>query len=77
MSITHRCAPPKLETYWNITTFQGSDDHWYIKAGEKVVFKTDSKPALDAFLYGFSLAYNVLPPEVFDVLKEEVRKLVE
>jgi hypothetical protein len=65
------------ELYWNITTFQGSDNHWHVKGGEKVIFKTDSKEALDAFLYGFSLAYNVLPPEAFDVLKEEVRKLVE
>jgi hypothetical protein len=65
------------QLYWNITVFQGTDGIWYVLSGEPVIFKSDSRESVDAFLYGLGLAYGVLPPEVFDQLREELRKWVE
>ena len=48
---------------------------WQI--GEKPIFCTDSREAVDAFLYGLGLAYSVLPEPVFEQLKEEVKRWVE
>ena len=49
---------------------------WFVHSGEDLIFKSDSREALDAFLYGLGLAYS-LPEEVFEVLREQVRNLVE
>jgi hypothetical protein len=66
------------QLYWNITVFQGSESKiWYVMGGEKTILKTDSREVVDAFLYGLALAYSVLPPPVFDQLRDEVRKWVE
>jgi hypothetical protein len=66
------------QLYWDITIFQGEvDGLWYIQTGEKVIFKTDSRESVDAFLYGLGLAYAVLPPQVFEQLREQLQKWVE
>lgn len=44
--------------------------YWYVKGGEKVIFSADSREAVDAFLYGMSLAYAVIPDPLFDKLVE-------
>ncbi len=66
------------QLYWHIVV---SEHHgmWYIwaGAGESLIFKTDSKESADAFLYGLALAYAVLPEQVFEHLKTEVKQWVE
>ena len=64
------------QLYWNIT-FASNGQRSIAKAGEDVILRTDSQEALQAFLYGMSLAYNVFPKEVFERLRADVRKLVE
>ena len=61
--------------YWSIEVVEG-EAGWVVYGGEKAIYKTDNREALDAFLYGFGLAYVVFPPEVFEPLYESVRKLV-
>lgn len=53
--------------YWGITVTDAAQK-WFVKSGEKAVFVADTKEAVDAFLYGLSLAYAVLPPDLFDTL---------
>jgi hypothetical protein len=64
------------ELYWNITLKEGGQQ-WCVWGGEKPIFCTDSREAVDAFLYGLGLAYSVLPEPVFEQLKEEVKRWVE
>ena len=48
---------------------------WQVWAGdgESLILQTDSKEAVDAFLYGLGLAYSVLPESVFEQLRAEVK----
>lgn len=38
---------------------------WTVKAGETVIFSSDSQEAVDAFLYGMALAYKGLPAHLY------------
>ncbi len=64
------------DLYWNISIVE-SKQQWFVLGGEKVIFKTDSHEALEAFLYGMGLAYGAIPEQAFQNLCEEVRRLVE
>jgi hypothetical protein len=64
------------DLYWNIIV-EPYDEFWRVRAGEDVIFWADSREAVDAFLYGMSLAYAVLPNEIFDQLRQQVRALGE
>lgn len=61
--------------YWNITLLQGNGT-WFVKSGEKVIFVADNREAVDAFLYGLSLAYGVLPPHLFEALETGMKELL-
>jgi hypothetical protein len=54
------------ELGWYITVHDG-----FVMAGKSVLFKSDSKDAVEAFLYGMALAYSVLPVDLIEVLKKE------
>lgn len=64
----------KLE--WNLSITY-SEDHkiWGVFSGEALIYKTDSKEALESFLYGMGLAYNVFPDDIFEQLKKNVEDL--
>jgi hypothetical protein len=47
--------------------------YWVVKAGEKVIFGADTRNAVDAFLYGMSLAYAVIPDSLFDQMVEATK----
>jgi hypothetical protein len=64
------------DMYWNLTIVE-KNGIWSVLGGDKDIFRTDNKHALDAFLYGLGLAYNVIPEEVFANLLEEVKPWVE
>ena len=53
-----------------VTVFGDGKPYWYVKGGEKVLFSADSREAVDAFIYGMSLAYAVIPDPWFDRLVE-------
>jgi hypothetical protein len=53
-----------------VTVIEGGIPYWYVKGGESVIFSADTREAVDAFLYGMSLAYAVIPPPLFDRLVE-------
>ena len=59
---------------WNISVeeYQGL---WVVYGGTERVFASDDRAAVDAFLYGMSLAYAVLPDDIFGRLKEQVNAL--
>jgi hypothetical protein len=62
--------------YWHIDV-RDHDGTWSVYAGESLIFHTDNRDCLDAFLYGMGLTYVVLPQTVFEKLREEIRKWVE
>lgn len=66
------------QLYWNIVVTK-DQQHWYVAAGngESLIFKADSREAVDAFLYGLGLAYSVLPEPAFEQLRQEVKRWVE
>lgn len=63
------------ELYWNMTV-EKSGNKWFVRAGDKGLLVTDSRETLDAFLYGFGLAYSILPEPAFAVIKEEIKKML-
>lgn len=63
------------ELYWNMSV-EERDNQWIIWAGEKALLVTDSRESVDAFLYGLGLAYSILPEKAFEVVKEEIKKLI-
>jgi len=48
---------------------------WYAISGEsEVIFSSDTREAVDAFLYGMSLAYGGIPEPLFDQLIEDSKE---
>jgi len=62
--------------YWNIS-LEEDGQQCRVKAGDKSILVTDSRECMDAFLYGLTLAYAVIPTEIFEQLQQEIRKVVE
>jgi len=49
--------------HWNIA-IKRKDTTWYVHAGHKLLLKTDRKDCVDAFLYGMTLSYLVMPEKI-------------
>lgn len=64
------------ELYWNISV-EKQNDVWRVLGGDKVIFWSDNKESVDAFLYGLSLAYCAIPEAAFNALRDFVKALVE
>ena len=62
--------------YWNITTDHGKGG-WIVRGGEKILLWSESRETVDAFLYGLGLAYAALPEEIFERLRENLKRVVE
>lgn len=56
--------------WWHIET-KNIDNLWVVDAGEQRLLKTSEKEAAEAFVYGLSLAYALMPPKILEQLKEE------
>ncbi len=52
-----------------------TEDGWAVSSGNKLIMRTNSQEALEAFFYGMGLAYAVLPPAVFDELEATLGSL--
>ncbi len=64
--------------YWSLEVVEGtSGQQWFVKGGEAEIFRTDSRQALEAFLYGMCLAYAVIPDPLFDRLVNDTNEWVE
>jgi len=64
------------KVYWHITV-QQTGLHWRVYAGEDLIFQTDIKEALDAFLYGLGLTYVSIDQAIVDAYRNELQKWVE
>jgi hypothetical protein len=64
------------QLFWALSVAENSS-YWLVYSGEALIFKTDSKASLDAFLYGLGLAYGSLPEEVLERLVRDLKGLVE
>lgn len=50
---------------------------WFVMSGESIIFSADTREAVDAFLYGMSLAYAGIPDPLFDQLVEATKDWIE
>lgn len=62
------------QLYWNISLTRVGRQ-WSIFSGDSLIFSSDSRQETNAFLYGLSLAYAVLPGDIFERLREDLRRL--
>ncbi len=51
------------------------ENEWKVSYGEMVLFQTDDKKALNAFLHGLLVAYATLPKHILVALVEERKRL--
>ena len=59
--------------YWHITIFYSEETKkWYVYAGEKVIFSSETREMVDTFLYGMGFALTAMPDGGFEILKETV-----
>jgi hypothetical protein len=74
-----------LESLDNVVEILNRDFCWYleiihgehrsfVKSGESVIFSSDSRESVDAFIYGLGLAIMGVPEELFDQLSKGMKK---
>ncbi|MBZ0318929.1 MAG: hypothetical protein K8L91_21115 [Anaerolineae bacterium] len=54
---------------WHVSIVEEAGE-WRVYGGEKVIFASDSREAIDAFLYGMGLAYSTIPEDFIKRLIE-------
>jgi hypothetical protein len=59
---------------WGLSVRQAGEDY-VVSSGDEPILRTESKDALQAFIYGLGLAYAVLPEELFQSLEAAVGNL--
>ena len=59
---------------WGLTV-QLSGDDYVVSSGNEPILRTESKDALQAFIYGLGLAYAILPEGLFKSLERALREL--
>ena len=60
------------EMSWNLSTSE-SDGKWAVIAGDQLIFRSDNLDSFEAFIYGLSLVYSVLPEEKL----KDIRKTID
>lgn len=58
--------------YWHLTINE-KDGTWFVKGGEKVIFRADSRESVDSFIYGMALAYSIIPETLVEQFREEFK----
>lgn len=61
--------------FWAISV-ETRDGVHFVRSGEKPIFSADSKEAVEAFLYGLTLAYAVIPDDAFEPLRVRLRETI-
>jgi hypothetical protein len=59
---------------WGLSV-QMSGDDFVVSSGNEPILRTESKDALQSFIYGMGLAYAILPEGLFRVLEKALREL--
>jgi hypothetical protein len=59
---------------WGLTVQMAGLDY-VVSSGDEPILRTESKDALQAFLYGLGLAYAVLPEDLFISLEAALEEL--
>jgi len=59
---------------WGLSV-QMAGDEFVVSSGNEPIIRTESKDALQSFIYGLGLAYAVLPDELFSSLEKALGKL--
>ena len=49
---------------WYLSAVETKDGKWHVMSGEAVIFTSDNREAVDAFLYGMGLGLNTFPPHI-------------
>ena len=59
---------------WGITVRMAGDSY-VVSSGEEPILRTESKDALQSFLYGLGLAYAILPEELFTTMEKSLASI--
>jgi hypothetical protein len=59
---------------WGLSV-QMSGDEYVVSSGNEPILRTESKDALQSFIYGLGLAYAILPEGLFEALEKALRDL--
>jgi len=59
---------------WGITVRMAGDSY-VVASGDEPILRTESKDALQTFIYGMGLAYAILPEELFNHLETTLNKI--
>lgn len=59
---------------WGLSV-QKAADHWVISSGDQVLLRTETREALEAFVYGMGLAYAVIPESIFSKLEAALEEV--
>lgn len=58
-----------LKSLWLYISCRQIGAHWIVSGGDRVLLKTDSPDAAEAFIYGLALAYSWMGPELQEQLR--------
>ena len=59
---------------WGLSVRMAGESY-VVSSGDEPILRTDTKDALQAFIYGLGLAYAVLPEKLFQSLEAALREL--
>ena len=59
---------------WGLSVQMAGDD-FVVCSGNEPILRTESKDALQTFIYGMGLAYAILPDGVFNSLERAIKEL--
>jgi len=59
---------------WGITVRMAGDSY-VVASGDEPILRTESKDALQTFIYGMGLAYAILPEELFNHMEAALKKI--
>jgi hypothetical protein len=58
---------------WSLEIIHG-EHRSFVKSGESLIFSSDSREAVDAFLYGMGMSVMGIPQHLFDQLSEGMKE---
>lgn len=59
---------------WGLSV-QMSGDDFVVSSGDEPILRTESKDAVQSFIYGIGLAYAILPERLFRALEKALKDL--
>lgn len=59
---------------WGLSV-QMASDGYVVSSGDEPILRTESKDALQSFIYGMGLAYAILPEKLFALLERALNEI--